>query len=476
MIKHAPWTEEEIKILKKIFPLSKYTLKDISKLLPTRTVCAITEKAYKLNLKTERKKTRKYKINEHYFDQIDTEEKSYWLGFIMADGCVHKNTLSIGLQSGDKGHIEKFRNSIGSTHKINTRLNKDGYSKSGTYSSRICVSNKYMVNVLKKIGIMERKTYYAKPLNCIPEEFEKDFWRGMIDGDGHISIHKRFRKESGNMTDNFVYLNLTGTKDICQGFKNFCNKYIQTNAKIRKSEGCYNFSLAHNNAFQITKILYENSTMYLDRKYEKALNIIDETRLMISIEESFGYNYPDLLEEWNYELNIKIDPIRISPQSHFKFMWTCKEHGHIWEAAMYHRTKNKSGCPECYKIRENRKTWTENDYKLLKKMYADLTFTKENMEKTLKCSYAALQFQASNVLGIKRPTNVIYHGIIKRKKVYESYIHFNNSQCSLGTYKKIEDALEIRKMAEKMKENGIKNLEEYKDLRKKFKKSIKISQ
>lgn len=42
------------------------------------------------------KKLNKEKINEHYFDIIDTEYKSYLLGFFLADGCVsieHKDSL-----------------------------------------------------------------------------------------------------------------------------------------------------------------------------------------------------------------------------------------------------------------------------------------------------------------------------------------------------------------------------------------------
>ena len=29
---------------------------------------------------------RKYSFNEHYFDNIDCQEKAYWLGFFAADG------------------------------------------------------------------------------------------------------------------------------------------------------------------------------------------------------------------------------------------------------------------------------------------------------------------------------------------------------------------------------------------------------
>jgi hypothetical protein len=51
------------------------------------------------------------KFNEHYFDEVDSEAKAYWLGFIFADGCVLWNertrnyALQVGLQGRDVDHL-----------------------------------------------------------------------------------------------------------------------------------------------------------------------------------------------------------------------------------------------------------------------------------------------------------------------------------------------------------------------------------
>ena len=55
---------------------------------------------------------RKYEFDFNYFENIDTEEKAYWLGFLYADGCVTPNTVRVELQASDKKHIEKFREAV----------------------------------------------------------------------------------------------------------------------------------------------------------------------------------------------------------------------------------------------------------------------------------------------------------------------------------------------------------------------------
>src|SRR3990167_6318101 len=63
---------------------------------------------------------RKFKIDEDFFNSIDTEEKAYWLGFISGDGNVGRNNnlLTISLSRLDKKHLIKFKNDIKSEHKI----------------------------------------------------------------------------------------------------------------------------------------------------------------------------------------------------------------------------------------------------------------------------------------------------------------------------------------------------------------------
>ena len=65
-------------------------------------------------------------LNEHYFQEIDTEAKAYFLGFILTDGNIFKESGSSNRQSSisitqsckDKYILEKFLKEVGSTARV----------------------------------------------------------------------------------------------------------------------------------------------------------------------------------------------------------------------------------------------------------------------------------------------------------------------------------------------------------------------
>ncbi len=64
--------------------------------------------------------------------------------------------------------------------------------------------------------------------------------------------------------------------------------------------------------------------------------------------KKFGKERPDLLKEWDYEKNEKIDPYKVAYGSHKKVWWKCKK-GHSWQASINHRTSKVRNCPYCAK-------------------------------------------------------------------------------------------------------------------------------
>lgn len=158
--------------------------------LPRTSVVRYARKYELYTPKFSRTKTNH--INEHYFENIDTANKAYWLGLIMADGNIYhyKNSdkvqFEIKLQQKDKQLLIDFANDIEfPSEKIQ---DKESVRKGTvTYSSSLRTYNKDFCESLIVYGISDRKSGAECMPKQIPMEFRRDFIRGFWDGDGHIS-------------------------------------------------------------------------------------------------------------------------------------------------------------------------------------------------------------------------------------------------------------------------------------------------
>ena len=63
-------------------------------------------------------------------------------------------------------------------------------------------------------------------------------------------------------------------------------------------------------------------------------------------DNNLAARYPELMSEWDRERNAGLNPSQLTPHVGRNVWWLCKN-GHKWQATVYNRTKNRSGCPEC---------------------------------------------------------------------------------------------------------------------------------
>jgi hypothetical protein len=211
---------------------------------------------------------RKFSVNDNYFDKIDTEDKAYWLGFLYGDGCIGKTRVGLGLKESDLSHIEKFANALDYNGTI-TLVEKIMRNKS-FYSHRVSISSRRLAQKLREFGCYSRKTFILRPpkLNI---NLERHFWRGLVDADGSLYY--------GNKS---LGIHLLGTKYILDGFIQFLyrNDY-KHNINTRrishlKHDRILQVSvLGNNRARWIVNLLYNNSKIYLDRKYDKIKHLLN---------------------------------------------------------------------------------------------------------------------------------------------------------------------------------------------------------
>lgn len=157
--------------------------------------------------------SRKYDLNEKYFEKINNKEKAYWLGFIYADGnnFIKQNKVSIGLNSFDLHHLEKFKNCIKYDGPIYTYKN----------ISSINIYNKKLSNDLKILGCVNNKSLILEFPKYLSEKYYSSFIRGYLDGDGHIS--KNVKK---------CRVGIVGTEKFCSFIQKYIYKNLNVNSKL----------------------------------------------------------------------------------------------------------------------------------------------------------------------------------------------------------------------------------------------------
>ena len=194
-----------------------------------------------------------YSVNVNYFDNIDSANKAYWLGFIAADGNIRQDylRLSIELSITDKEHLFKFQHDIDTNAPI-----KDSTREHS--SSYIRINNKHICLALSKYGIVPNKSLSLMiKTEFLPHQFIRDFIRGYFDGDG--SIYQDVRGQWGiNFTGSHSFmLQLQEMLPVYMGFYNKGNySSLETQDKKKIQE--------------LIKYIYTDATVYLERKYQKA--------------------------------------------------------------------------------------------------------------------------------------------------------------------------------------------------------------
>ena len=214
------------------------------------------------------------KINHDYFENIDSEHKAYWLGFIYADGSITKKVYEKGsytyrlrmeLMFEDKYILEQMALDLESDLKpkeyYNNTSSFTGYNKP-KHTAYIMFSSKKMGEDLVKLGVVPNKTLILKSLPSIPDNLMKHFIRGYFDGDGSVYLTK----------DNTIKTAFYGTHDFINSIQDFLIKELDlTKKKItdQKEANVSFVGMAKQESEKLYHYMYDEATIFLNRKYEK---------------------------------------------------------------------------------------------------------------------------------------------------------------------------------------------------------------
>ncbi|GAA4362088.1 hypothetical protein GCM10023185_29660 [Hymenobacter saemangeumensis] len=215
-------------------------------------------------------------LNEKAF-KVLTPESAYWVGFLMADGCVRWRTplsarVTLSLQAKDRKHIEKYRLFLGSSHSITL--------DASSCKTRPNVQPKFMLSIASAEIARDLESYGVGPNKTISAQAKSrelvdspHFWRGVVDGDGCI----------GEGTKGQAVLNLVGTKDLLTQFQAFVKRYCpKAAATPRKQENIYQLALGHRQAEEIVSVLYRGALISLERKQKIAETILSKADALLA--------------------------------------------------------------------------------------------------------------------------------------------------------------------------------------------------
>lgn len=213
-----------------------------------------------------RQRLRKYAINDSIFENIDTPEKAYILGFLFADGCVNSKTsqIRLKLQEKDKEILDKIKVYLNYDKPLNYSTCKN--SSQGQYNLIIC--NKKIYVDLISHGLTPKKSFTCKFPILLPDLYSH-FIRGYFDGDGSIYVGLDHRRKDRIVAG----INIVSSTYFCNSLSEYLqSKQIDTKISHdpRVKKGIDQIRIRKMKSIELFyKLIYNNSTIHLERKFNK---------------------------------------------------------------------------------------------------------------------------------------------------------------------------------------------------------------
>lgn len=256
------------------FEIEKMYLED--SLTPAQIGEKFGSKRYQINYLLEKhgiqksvsQAKRKYSLNEDYFDEIDTPNKAYILGFLYADGYNNRinNTVVLSLNREDREILEKISKEVGSTKPLfeSNYTPDDGVER---HMLILAMASKHMCESVEKWGLTQNKTFTITFPNFLEDELIPHFIRGYFDGDGCACVY--CRKDTRQKS---IATSIMSSVSFCEGLLKYLkNKEIYFCLDIPKNHEqngiVRSHSMKENKKFM--NLIYKDADLYLTRKLKK---------------------------------------------------------------------------------------------------------------------------------------------------------------------------------------------------------------
>lgn len=189
-----------------------------------------------------------------------TPEQAYWIGFMLADGCIiegknnTQDAVQVKLHERDFDHLRKLLSFLDVKNAIHHYPAREECS--------IKVYSQQWVDWFMSHGVTPRKSLTA--MACPAVRNNRNFYRGVFDGDGSLGRY-----------NNNLHFEFYATLDVCDGLCELLQRDLQIELTPRLKEGVlYRVRTTGRKAYQILDWLYQNKDICLDRKERKFANSV----------------------------------------------------------------------------------------------------------------------------------------------------------------------------------------------------------
>lgn len=203
----------------------------------------------------------KFKKTDNYaFDKIDTKEKAYTLGFILADGAISDVNTEISVAIQDKSIVEFIARIIGGNVIYDYTFNK------ATRRFPRARLSKKITDITKFLGGQKKQDRHFP---IVKKDMEKYLILGLFDADGCITWG--YRKDKDRL---WQKINITSSLKILTGVQQYLLKKLNISTIIRPKKDCDCYLIEFSNKEDVLKFIrhiYSDSDfIILKRKYLKA--------------------------------------------------------------------------------------------------------------------------------------------------------------------------------------------------------------
>ena len=197
------------------------------------------------------------KEKNYKFEKIDTKEKAYTLGFILADGSINSTNTEISVSLYDKKVVEFISSVIGGHIRYDHTLNKQ------TRRFPRARLIKKIVDITKFTGgLLKKDRHYPR----VRDDLERYLIQGVFDSDGCLTWG--IRKDRNRIWQKICF---TSQLKILEGVQQYLLKNLSISTVIRpkSKENCFVLEFANlHDVLKFCEHIYPNEDfIILNRKY-----------------------------------------------------------------------------------------------------------------------------------------------------------------------------------------------------------------